>query len=90
MGTYGGALEARQIKASEGTLVADVTGEVEKADDGVLVLKRIHVVLRLKAPGEARATAERVHGLYAGKCPVYRSVKAAIDVTSELQFEAVG
>ena len=31
MGTYGGALEARQIKASEGTLVADVSGEVEKA-----------------------------------------------------------
>lgn len=90
MGTYGGALEARQVKASEGTLVADVTGEVEKADDGVLVLKRIHVVLRLKAPEEARETAERVHGFYADKCPVYRSVKAAIDVTSELAFEATG
>jgi organic hydroperoxide reductase OsmC/OhrA len=90
MGTYGGALEARQVKASEGALVADVTGEVEKADDGVIVLKRIHVVLRLKAPEEARATAERVHGFYAEKCPVYRSVKEAIDVTSELAFEAVG
>ena len=88
MGTYGGALEARQVKASEGKLAADVSGEVEKAEDGVLVLKRIHVALRLKAPEEARETAERVHGFYADKCPVYRSVKAAIDVTSELQFEA--
>ena len=88
MGTYGGALEARQVKASEGKLVADVTGEVEKASDGVLILTRIHVVLRLKAPEESRETAERVHGFYADKCPVYRSVKAAIDVTSELAFEA--
>ena len=75
------------MKASEGKLVADVTGEIEKEDDGVIVLKRIHVVLRLKAPEDARATAERVHGFYADKCPVYRSVKAAIDVISELQFE---
>ncbi len=88
MGTYGGALEARQVKASEGKLTADVSGEVEKADDGVLVIKRIHIVLRLRAPGEARATAERVHGFYAEKCPVFRSVRAAIDVTSELEFEA--
>jgi hypothetical protein len=32
MGTFGGALEARQIDASDGKLTADVTGEVEGED----------------------------------------------------------
>jgi hypothetical protein len=36
MGTFGGALEARQINASDGKLTADVTGEVE-SEEGVLV-----------------------------------------------------
>ena len=36
MGTFGGALEARQIDASNGALTADVSGEVE-AEEGVLV-----------------------------------------------------
>jgi hypothetical protein len=34
MGTFGGALEARQIDASNGKLTADVTGEVE-TEEGV-------------------------------------------------------
>ncbi len=34
MGTFGGALEARQIDASNGKLIAEVTGEVEK-EEGV-------------------------------------------------------
>ena len=53
LGTFGGALEARQIDASDGKLVADVTGEVEQ-EEGVLVIRRIHVAMRLKAPEEAR------------------------------------
>jgi len=39
MGTFGGALEARQIDASNGKLTADVTGEVE-TEEGVLVIRR--------------------------------------------------
>ena len=35
VGTFGGALEARQIDASNSRLTADVTGEVER-DEGVL------------------------------------------------------
>lgn len=50
MGTFGGALEARKIDASEGRLTADVIGEVEK-EEGVLVIRRIHVALRLCGPG---------------------------------------
>ena len=40
--------------------------------------------------GEAeRETAERVHGFYQDRCPVYRSLRAAIAITTELVFESV-
>lgn len=81
MGTFGGALEARKINASEGRLTADVIGEVEK-DDGVLVIRRIHVALRLVAPEQDRETVERVHGIYAMRCPLYRTLHNAIQLTS--------
>ena len=81
MGTFGGALEARKIDASEGRLTADVIGEVEK-DDGVLVIRRIHVALRLVAPEQVRETVERVHGTYAMRCPLYRTLHNAIQLTS--------
>jgi uncharacterized OsmC-like protein len=50
----------------------------------VLIIKRIHIELRLKAQEEQRQTAERVHGVYADRCPLYRSVKDSIAVTSAL------
>ena len=53
----------------------------------MLVIKRIHVKMRLKAGEEQRATAERVHGFYADKCPVYRSLKGSIAITTELVLE---
>ena len=83
VGTFGGALEARKIKA-DGKLAAEVRGEVEKADDGVLVIRRIHIEHRLTISEVQRETAERVHTMYADRCPLYRSVKASIDVTSSL------
>jgi uncharacterized OsmC-like protein len=86
MGTFGGALEARQIDASNGKLTADVTGEVE-TEDGVLVIRRIHVAMRLQAPQEAKETVERVHGIYAMHCPLYRTLHKAIQLTSS--FEVV-
>jgi len=70
------------MDASDGRLTADVRGEVETSEDGVLIIKRIHVHHLLSAAEDKRATIERVHGVYAEKCPVYRSVRAAIDVTS--------
>ena len=63
-------------------------GEVEKEGDGVIVIKRIHVTYHLQAGEEHRETVERVHGFHAEKCPVYRSIERAIDVTTS--FELVG
>jgi uncharacterized OsmC-like protein len=87
MGTFGGALEARKIDASDGRLTAEVSGEVE-SEGGVLVIRRIHVAMKLRAPEEMRETVDRVHGFFASKCPVYRSLIPAIQITSS--FDLVG
>jgi uncharacterized OsmC-like protein len=34
-----------------------------------------------------RETAERVHGFFADRCPVYRTLRAAIAITTELEFQ---
>ncbi len=81
VGTFGGALEARKINASDGRLTADVRGEVE-SDDGVLVIRRIHIAFKLRAPEDMRETVERVHGFFAAKCPVFKTLSPAIDITS--------
>ena len=59
---------------------------MELEDVGVLVLKRIHVRMQLRAPPAQRAAAERAHGVYAEKCPVYRSLKGSIAITTELDL----
>jgi uncharacterized OsmC-like protein len=81
LGTFGGALEARRIDASEGRLTADVRGEIE-SEDGVLVIRRIHVAMTVRAAEANRETIERVHGFFASKCPVYRSLTPSIAITS--------
>jgi uncharacterized OsmC-like protein len=87
MGTFGGALEARHIDASNGKLIAEVTGEVE-TEENVLVIRRIHVAMKLEGADAARDTVERVHGIYAMKCPLYRTLHKAIALTSSYQLIA--
>ncbi len=53
----------------------------------MLVIRRIHVRLRLKAEELHWETARRVHGFFADKCPAYRSLKASIAMTTELILE---
>lgn len=87
MGTFGGALEARQIDASNGKLTADVTGEVE-TEEGVLVIRRIHVAMRLVAAEASREKVERTHAVYAMRCPLYRTLHEAIQLTSSCELVA--
>jgi len=86
VGTFGGALEARQIDASNGKLTADVTGEVE-TEDGVLVIRRIHVSMHLVATEAVRETVERTHGIYAMRCPLYRTLYKTIQLTSSFELK---
>jgi uncharacterized OsmC-like protein len=85
LGTFGGALEARHIDASGGRLTGDVTGEVE-TEEGVMVIRRIHVSMKLRAPEEARSTVARVHEIYAMSCPLYRTLRTAIQLTSSFEL----
>ena len=53
--------------------------------DGVLILKRISVVYRLRLDeGADREAVQRAFDHHMPHCPVYRSIGAAIDVTTEL------
>ncbi len=64
---------------------ADAIGEVE-TEGKVLVIKRIKQVFRLTADEGDKETVERVLGVYADSCPVARSIKGSIEITSELDF----
>ncbi|HET7183198.1 MAG TPA: OsmC family protein [Terriglobales bacterium] len=89
LGTFAGALDARQIDAKNDRLTAEVRGEIE-SEDGVLVIRRVHVRFQLKAAGNVRDTVERVHSVYKDKCPVYRSLRPAFEITSAYELVADG
>ena len=52
----------------------------------MLVIRRIRVRLQLKTDAANRETVERVHGFYADKCPLYRTLKGAIAITTEFEL----
>ncbi len=89
LGTFAGALDARKIDAKDGRLSCQVRGEVED-DGGVLIIRRVHVTHKLRAgdPSAVRDAVERVHGVYAQKCPVYRSLIPAFPITSSVEIVA--
>jgi len=59
-------------------------GEVE-TENKVLVVKRIKQIFHLTADEEDRDTIERVLEVYADSCPVARSIKGSIEISSELE-----
>ena len=52
----------------------------------MLVLKRIKHTVHLSAEEKDRETIERVVEVYEDSCPVARSIKPAIEITSELDL----
>jgi uncharacterized OsmC-like protein len=55
----------------------------------VLVVKRIHVVYRLRLDPDAdRAKVQRAFEHHMPRCPVYRSIHPQIEMTTELAVEA--
>ncbi len=62
-------------------------GEVETTDDGVLVIRRIHVTYKLEGAKAHHDVVERVHGFHARKCPVFRSLEAAIEITTSVELD---
>ena len=83
LGTFRGALVAAPHVSFE-SLRADTVGEVEGK---VLVIKRVkQKTFHLGANESDRETIERVFGVYADSCPVVRSVKDSIEITSKLDL----
>ena len=76
-------LEARGIAASDGRLAAEVKGRVGK-EEGVLVVRHIHVKYLLRATDEDEAAIARAYDLHPMRCPVYRTLHKSIDITTEL------
>ena len=74
-------MEARLVNASNGKLVVNVAGEIAK-DEGVLLIRRIHMAMQLVASEESRSTVERVHGSYAMHCTLYHTLHNAIQLPS--------
>ena len=66
-------------------LSADTVGEIE-VERKVLVIKRIKQTFHLETDEGDRETIERVLEVYADGCPVARSVRDSIKITSELDF----
>jgi organic hydroperoxide reductase OsmC/OhrA len=53
----------------------------------VLIIKRIHVTYRLRLEAEKRDAAERAHGIHADFCPVARSIRGCIDISTSLEMD---
>ena len=87
LGTLARALRVREINADADHLQIDAVGEHE-VEDGVVILRRIHVTAHLRAKSSQRETVERVFPLFASQCPVHRSIQKAIDITTELDFQS--
>ena len=51
------------------------------------MVRRIHVRYRLRLRPEQRPAAERVHGFHADGCPVYRTIRGCVDITTSLEME---
>ena len=52
----------------------------------MLVIRRIHVTYHLTAPAEHEDAARRAFEAHPPHCPVYRTVRGCIDVTTELDL----
>jgi len=56
-------------------------------ENGVLVLKRIHVTYRLAGcPAELQTAALRAYGFHQSHCPVAVSIGGSITITTSLEF----
>ena len=51
------------------------------------MIKRIHVRYHLRLRPEQREAAERAHGAHQNHCPVARTLRGSVGITTELALE---
>lgn len=47
----------------------------------------MHVIYHLKANSVHRETAQKVHGFHADFCPVARTLRGCVEITTELRLQ---
>lgn len=52
-----------------------------------MVIRRIHVRYHLKIDAAKREVAKRVLGIHADYCPVARTIRDCVDITTSLEME---
>jgi uncharacterized OsmC-like protein len=66
--------------------VSEAVGEVEK-EGKVLVVRRIHVTYHLRLLASKREVAERVLAFHAEFCPMARTIRDCVDISTSLEIE---
>ena len=54
------------------------------------MIKRVHVRYRLVPDAVDVEAAQRAHEMYHSFCPVYKTLEACVDMTTELEIVAPG
>jgi organic hydroperoxide reductase OsmC/OhrA len=67
-------------------LASEAVGEIER-EGNVLVVRRIHVTYHLRLASDKREVATRIHGFHADHCPVARTIRNCIAITTSLKLE---
>ncbi len=88
-GTLGKALAVRGIDPEDDRLTAVAEGDIEIDADGVMIMHRVRVRYRLVAPLDKQAAAQRAHAHHVSACGVARSLQAALDIQTTLEFVQV-
>jgi len=81
-GTFGSALEARQIEFAADDFYADVEGYIENVENKPLIT-RVHVKYHIKVPKGRKAEVERIVSNHEKVCAVSQSLKRGIMVECE-------
>jgi uncharacterized OsmC-like protein len=58
-------------------------------EGNVLVVSRIHVEYHLKLDLEKLSEAERAHEIHAENCPVARTIRDCVKITTSLNVESL-
>ena len=53
----------------------------------MLIIRRIRVTYHLTLEPAKRELAERVHGFHADSCPVARTLRGCVDISTALEME---
>ena len=55
----------------------------------MLVVRRMHVRYQLRLQPAQHAAAERAYNVHADNCPVYRTIRGCVDITTSLEMEDI-